>query len=230
MPIIVSRLTKMVTFVVKPWSIYVEIIRGVDGYAPCEIALRFDLSFSISASLALLREIQPIITQFDFDHVSPSLTKRRRKRSNLGIVASEQQAPKQGPQLALSAWRNGPIAPLHHRGDSVLGVDCGRSGMVKRGQAWSGVVDAGSLVGSGRAGGARARADRVQVWDSASYLSQIFRRAKKLGFAPLLKMPKDWRKGTLAAFFGCVVWDGMCGGRITRCRAFERFCAAGGCG
>ena len=52
---------------VKPWSIYVDYFLGVDGYALREIALGFDLSFSISASLALLREIQPITTQNRFD-------------------------------------------------------------------------------------------------------------------------------------------------------------------
>ena len=67
MHIIVTSLTKMVTFLVKPWSIYVEKILGVDGYALREIALGFCLSFSISASLALLREIQPIVTQNRFD-------------------------------------------------------------------------------------------------------------------------------------------------------------------
>ena len=45
------------------------------------------------------------------------------------------------------------------------------------GQPWSSVVRRGGcwLVGRfRRAGGARALADSVQVWDSASYLSQIF--------------------------------------------------------
>ena len=73
-------------------------------------------------------------------------------------------------------------------------------------------------------------ADRVQVWDSPSYLSQIFAAQKKLGFPPLLKMLKDWRQGSQAAFSGCGVGDGMCEGRITRCRASERVCAADGCG
>jgi len=68
MPIFVSRLTKMVTFLVTAWSIYVEKIRGVDGYALREIALRLSLSFSISGSLALSREIQPITTQNRIDH------------------------------------------------------------------------------------------------------------------------------------------------------------------
>lgn len=80
-----------------------ENILGVSGYAPCEIALGFDLSFSISGSLALLREIQPITTQFDFDHVSPSLTKQRRRRSNLCSVASQQQAAEKRPGAMINA-------------------------------------------------------------------------------------------------------------------------------
>lgn len=39
-----------------------------------------------------------------------------------------------------------------------------------------------------------------------------FGAQKNLGFVPLLKMPKDWLQGTLAAFSGCGVGDGMgCG-------------------
>ena len=51
-------------------------------------------------------------------------------------------------------------------------------------------------------------ADSVQVWDSPSYLSQIFAAQKNLGFPPLLKMPKDWREGVLLAFSGCGLGDG----------------------
>jgi len=48
----------------------------------------------------------------------------------------------------------------------------------ERGQPWSGVVDAGLPIGSGRAGGARAGAHRAKVSDSPSYLSQILARKK----------------------------------------------------
>lgn len=95
---------------------------------------------------------------------------------------------------------------------------------VDLGQPWSALVDAGLSVGSGRAGGARSRADRVQVWDSPSYLSQILAR-KKIRICPLLKMPKDWREGVLLAFSGCGLGDGEQKRQITRCRASGRFCA-----
>ena len=55
-------------FVVTAWSIYVELIRGVDGYAPRESDYSFYLFVSLFLSLALFREIQPITTQNRFDH------------------------------------------------------------------------------------------------------------------------------------------------------------------
>ena len=183
----------------KPWSIYVEKIRGVDGYALREIALGFCLSFSISASLALLREIQPIITQFDFDHVSPSLTKCRRRRSNLGSVASQQQAPEKRPQLAISAWRIRPIAPMHHRGDSVLGVDCrrfGRSGVVKRGQAWWMPARWSVLEGRGSKG-LRPPCKGVGL---PLIPFENFGAQKNLAFAPSPKCPRIGEKACCLRF------------------------------
>jgi len=185
---------------VKPWSIYVDYFRGVDGYAPREIALGFDLSFSISASLALLREIQPIITQFDFDHVSPSLTKQRRKRSNLGIVASQQQAPKQGPQLALSAWRDGPIAPLHHGSASGFGADrrhFRRSGVVKRGRAWSMLA---CRADSGRPGEQGPWPTVCRSGTPRHTFRKFFAAQKNLGFPTFAKCPRIGGKAVRLGF------------------------------
>jgi len=72
-------------------------------------------------------------------------------------------------------------------------------------------VDAGLPVGSWQAGGARACAHCAKVWDSPSYLSQIFAAQKNSGFPPLLKMLEDWRQGSQVAFSGCGLGDGMCG-------------------
>jgi len=83
--------------VVKPWSIYVNYFRGVDGYAPRKSDYSFYLFVSLFLSLTLFRENQPIITQFDFDHVSPSLTKCRRRRIRLDSVAIQQQEAEKRP-------------------------------------------------------------------------------------------------------------------------------------
>ena len=96
---------------------------------------------------------------------------------------------------------------MHHRGDSVLGVDCrrfGRSGVVKRGRTWSSWPVGRFWQGRGSKGPRRPCAGLgLPVIPFAN-----FRRAKFLGFPPLLKMLKDWREGVLLAFSGCGVGDG----------------------
>jgi len=49
---------------------------------------------------------------------------------------------------------------------------------ISAGRPWSAVVKLRVGAVFGQAGGARALAGRVQVWDSPSYLSQILARKK----------------------------------------------------
>ena len=118
---------------------------------------------------------------------------------------------------------------MHHRGYSVFGPDrrqIRRADVVSRGQPWS--IWLAGLIPAGRGSKGLGRPCAGVGLPVIPFAN--FRRAKKLGFAPLLKMPKDWLQGSQAAFSGCGVGDGMCEGGITRCRASERFCAADGCG
>ena len=118
-------------------------------------------------------------------------------RSYLDSVASQQQARKQGPQLVLSAWRNGTMAPMHHRSYSGLGMDrrrFGRSSVVKRGEAacWRGF----------RAGqGSKGLGPTLQQCRTPRHtFAKFFAAQKNLGFAPLPRCPRIGGKAVRLRF------------------------------
>ena len=76
--------------------------------------------------------------------------------------------------------------------------------MVKRGQAWWMLARRSVLEGRGSKGlRPPCKGVGLRLIPFAN-----FRRAKFLGFPPLLKMPKDWREGVLLACSGCGLGDG----------------------
>ena len=187
-----------------------------EGSSKSAFLLLFLLLFSSNPMLAMLHNAcgnivkPPKSAIADSRNVSQCCLMSRNGlawRIRLGNVASQQQEAEKRPDATLSAWRNGTIAPMHHRGASHFGTDCKqirRSSVVSLGQAWSTLACRSVLAGPGEQGPAPT------VCRSGTPLIPFanFRRAKKFSICPFSKMPKDWREGTLAAFSGCGLGDG----------------------
>jgi len=99
----------------------------------------------------------------------------------------------------LSAWRNGQIAPMHHRGYSVFGTDrrqIRRETVVRRGQPWSSWLVGLILEGRGSKGLGRPCAGLgLPVIPFANFGAQ-----KNLGFPTFAKCPRIGEKACCLRF------------------------------